>query len=300
MTTKQGYGQKIAAVALILCLALGGAVGYAEDAQTDALEGVMTQMAEAESMTIDAQFAVRQNGEDKITGDVLFQSAGESQYASAVVTHADGETRDMEMSQADETRVIRMGDEFYSVPVTEIEKDSDTAAEVEPDETAEFSNIYLETVVDQLFGTVTENMTVTEEGISLHLAGDEVPAILNLGLSMMDGFTDVSTATPERAILHGTRGAAAEAEPDAPMTLGGKVRIDRIDVDISTDGEMINGIQCSIVLTGEDAEGAALETEFAAVIRIYDVNATEPAAVDITGVEMTPVTHSHHGSWRGR
>lgn len=304
MTSKRNFGLKTLALGLTLCLSLGGVVGLAEDTQSSVLDGVLESMSAAESMTIDAQFAIRQNGEDKITGDVLFQAGQETQYASATVTHLDGETRDMEMSVSDGTQVIRMGDEYYSVPVDE--KDEDDAEEndakepakettaIEPNTTA----AYMSTVMDQLFGSVTDSMTVSETGLALHLAGDEVPAIVNLAVSMMghsmpgDIGADAVTSSTSRAILHGTKGATAEEPEEVTkerMSLGTNLYIDRIDLDVAVEGDTITGIQCSIVLMGKDADGEVLETELAAVVRILDVNATTPNTVDLTGVEMKPV-----------
>lgn len=127
-----------------------------------------------------------------ITGDVLFQYAENSQYSLATVTHVDGETREMEQSTADGTSVMRVDDEYYVVS-GEMDEDDDydwkgrggRTGDVSlsmPEDTAG----YMSTVMEQLFGEVTEKMTVTDDGFSLHLAGDEVPAILNLALSMTD------------------------------------------------------------------------------------------------------------------
>lgn len=304
MMKTRGYGRKAAILGLILCLAMGGAAGIAEDARSTSnavLEGmgasdtildIGERMADADSMTIDAQIAVRQNGEDFVTGTALYQFAGDDQYMRAEIAHASGEAAEMEQSTADGTRVMRKGDDYYSMPIgDEADEDDDdliTSRISLPEDTAG----YMGTVLGQLFGVVTEKMTVTEDGIGLHLAGEEVPAILNLVLSMADGHT---AEAPARTILHGTRGVAAEPKADDTLSLGSSLRIDRIDLDVAMEGDYVSGIQCSIVLTGVDAEGATVETELASVIRISDVNATTPDVVDTTGVEMTPIESPRGG-----
>lgn len=329
MTSKRNYGMKILALGLSLCLMLGGAIGLAEDAQSSVFDGVMENMANADSITIDAQFALRQNGEDMMTGDMLFQSAQDAMYASAAVTHMDGQLRDMECSMADGVQTIRIGDEFYTMPVDEME-DTDAeeaipaeSAEAPADSTAEevpatekTSADYLQTVIDQLFGSVTDNMTISDTGLALHLAGDDVPAILNLAVSMasspitldipMDAIApeadDAADEEAPSAIMHGTRSAVTPEDTAKPtMTLGRNVHIERVDLDIALENNTISGIQCSILLIGKDADGAVLETEFAAVVRILDVNATTPATVDLTGVEMAPLeSGSRDMKWHDR
>ncbi|MDL2319131.1 hypothetical protein LJC74_08700 [Eubacteriales bacterium OttesenSCG-928-A19] len=307
------HGQKMVAIGLTLCFAMGGAIGLAEDtAGTTALEAAMESMASAESMTIDAQFAIRQNGEDYMTGDMLYQYDSESRYSSSAITDADGETHEMEMSGSGDTCVLRSGDDFYSMSVDEMEKrrkDTEAPASEDADEAAESATgDYLRTVMEQLFGSVYDQMTISDTGLSLHLAGDEVPAILNLAVSMHSDLmeADLSTyATTSRpVVLHGTRGEQNMVEVEDVKTrpsLGSGLHIDRIDLDVAIEGETISGVQCSIVLVGQDADGAPLETELAAVIRILDVNTTEPATVDTDGVEMKPIEGARHNMrWRKR
>lgn len=324
MTSKRNYGMKILALGLSLCLMLGGAIGLAEDTQSTVFEGALDNMADAQSITIDAQFAIRQNGEDMVTGDILFQSGQESMYTSTSVTHMDGQTRDMEMSLADGMQTIRVGDDFYTMPVDE--KDDTVTEDVVADATADdvvketnaagkTSADYMQTVMDQLFGTVSDNMTISDTGLSLHLSGDDVPAILNLAVSMMSNpitlDIPVEAIVPEAeeteaisAILHGTRKeAATEDAAKHQASLGHNLYIDRVDLDVAIENNTISGIQCSIIIVGKDADGAVLETEFAAVVRIIDVNETNPATVDLTGVELKPLEHEGRGrsmKWRNR
>lgn len=295
MANKRRNGQKAVALGLLLCLALGGAAGLAEDMQQTALESAMERLTQAESMTVDAQVVVRQNGEDLITGEALCQTGADGQYASATITRVGGETKDMEMSVAGGTRVVRMGDDFYSMPM-EVEAEDEVSGEADAFALSERTMGYASTVMTQLFGTVTEKMTVTTDGISLHLAGEEVPAILNLAVSL----TDSLPTQTESSILYGTRGEAAQSDAPEALSLGSSLRIDRIDMDVAMEGELISGIQFTIVLAGEDAEGEAMETELAAVIRIYDVDATQPATVDMTGVDMKPFTSPHRGAGSSR
>lgn len=300
--------RKITAIGLILCVALGGVAALAqEDAGTGMLESALDYMKEADSLTIDAQFAVRQNGEDRVTGDMLYEAKGGAGYASAVIAHASGEVRDMEMAVSGGTHILRVGDDFYSMPVEAADDEETGGAHEAPRETQGNANPYLGAVMEQLFGTVQEKMEISETGLSLHLAGDEVPAILNLAVSMLGGVADRNARADEDAfaaatastpvILHGTRGEMEEEadETKAVPTLGSDLHIDRIDLDVAIEGETIAGVQCSIILIGTDADGAALETELAAVIRVTDVNATEPATIDVSGVDMRPMKRQRTG-----
>lgn len=306
------YGKKAAAWGLTLCLALGSAAGFAESTvPTDAsmlegmgistsIEDLGKQLAEVESMTVNAQAAIRQNGEDKVTATALYQFNGDRNYASGTITHANGDTVEMELSTADGTHIARVDDEYFSVPV-----DADEEAEIidvtyEGMALSEDTSAYLGTVLNQLFGEVTEKMTITEDGLALHLKGDEVPAILNLALSLADGFTGIEDTAQTHTIMYGKRGEAAQSaeDVDEPLSLGSKLRIASIDLDVATDGEYITGVQFSILLTGIDAEGETVETEFVAVLRMSDINATEPAVVDIEGVEMAALERSYGPSRR--
>lgn len=303
--------KKMMALGLALCMTLGGAMALAEDdLQSSALENAMTYLQDADSLTIDLQFAIRQNGEDRVTGDMLCQSAGDTLYANANIAHSESEARDMELSIADDTYVLRVGDEFYSMPLAEkdaadIEETVTETAEA-PDNNPPAANTtqaYLQTVMDQLFGSVSDHLTLSDAGLGLHLAGDEVPAILNLGVSMagnmmsMQYHADDDTDATPSALLHGTRGGSANANPievtKEKPSLGSNLHIDRIDLDVAIEGQVVSGVQFSIVLSGTDADGAVIETELAAVVRILDVNATVPAAVDLTGVDMQPVKRHH-------
>lgn len=294
--------KKTIAVGLVLCLALGGAIGLAEEGAgtSGALESALAYMQEADSLSIDAQFAVRQNGEDLVTGDALYQSAGDVGYANAAISHVDGETIEMEMSSSGDTCTFRIDDDFYAIPVEKDAEDDVDEAEDE-DEAAHSANEYLGTVMDQLFGDAGDKMMISETGLGLHLAGDEVPAILNLAVSMMGshaGADASSAATPAmRAIQHGKRGEAEAPVEDTRVmpSMGSNLHIDRIDLDISIEGEVVTGMQCSIVFVGTAEDGATIETEFAAVIRVTDVNDTVPAAIDLTGVQMRPMKMHRRG-----
>lgn len=308
MEGKKGLLKKAAAFGLGLWMMLSGAaVGFAEEAaQAGMLEGVMESLMQAQSITIDAQYAVRQNGEDMIFGDVVYQNGGERQYAIANITLFNGETQDMEWSVADGAQVIRIGDDFYSSPVGEDEENvgEEAASDAEPLQARETESDekttadYLNTVLGQLLGSVAQNITISDTGLVLHLSGDEVPAVLNLAVSAASGTMaeedDVSAAVS--GILYGTRGDTAEpAEDKTVMSLGTNLYIDRVDLDMAVEGESISGIQCSITLVGKDAQGGRLETELAATIRFVDVNATEPAAIDMTGVQMKPLEDAQAG-----
>lgn len=294
MMNRRGFSAKAMVLGLTLCLALGGvASAMAEEttASTASFEAIAEKMADADSMTLDAQIAIRQNGEDVITGDVLCQLAEDSQYTSATITRVGGETADMEQSISGGTRTVRMGDDFYSMPDDgeDMLDDAEDMTESERGMMPEDTSAYLNTVIEQLFGSMTQKMTVTDDGISLHVSGDEVPAILNLAMSMMDGYQVTDDA---QTLLYGTRGEAAEATPEH-LSLGTNLRIASIDLDVAMADDFLSGIQFSIVISGVDADGAAIETELAAVVRVTDVNATTPAAVDVTGVDMQPVKTFH-------
>lgn len=310
MARKMGYGSKIMAVGLVCCLMLGGTAGLAEvDVQSEALKSAMESLTAADSMTVDAQFAVRQNSEDVMTGSAVYQFDGTTKYASAQVAHGDGETRDLELSASGDTCTVRVGDEFYAVPIEKADEAADETGEPAPEVAEEPATSekgtadYLSTVREQLFGSVSSNLAISDTGVELHLAGDEVPAILNLAVSIMSSadvasmVSDATSAaaddTAAPAILHGTRGATQEAEVvKAGLSLGSQLHIERADMTVAIESGTISGAQLSIVLIGTDAEGAQIETELAIVLRITNVGATVPAAIDMSGVEMKPMQTS--------
>lgn len=302
--SKWRIGKKAMAMGMCLCMLLGSAVGFAEEGKdTNALESALKSLMASESMTIDAQYIIRQNGEDMITGDVLYQTGGDRQYARANATHQGGEMQDMEWCKADGTQVVRIGDDFYAIPVdtdeeaVEVEATSDEEDDIESTEKTTMD--YLMTVLGQLFGSASNSLTLSDTGLALHMSGDEVPAVLNLVVSTASGTMIDTPETKDEAeatsgILYGTRGEVTELKEEKPtMTMGTNLYIDRIDLDMAVEGQSLSGIQCSIILVGKDVQGERLETEIAAVIRFVDLGTTEPGAIDMTGVEMKPLEESN-------
>ena len=230
-----------------------------------------------------------------MTGDAVCQFDDGSAYVGATIAGTNMDMRDMEMSTAHGTCVIRVHDDLYAMPVDEAAEGADTATT--PDATGVNQ---LRNALRALLGAAAEKMTVTDAGLSLHITKYEVPFRLSFAVGLFDGY--VLTEGEERArwperlaaptMLHGTRaGRAARRTDDGGFTLplGYGLYIDHMDLTIPMENEAMGGATLEIALCGKSAEGDALVTILNADCRFSHRNTTVPATVDTTGVAFRPL-----------
>lgn len=271
MIRKTGMGRKAAVWALALCLALGGAVGVAEEA-TSYADVMRSAMSGEENLTLGMHFTMRQNEADPVEQMVLLQSGEGRVYMAANMTDENGKAMALEASVEDGTCVLHVGDAYFEIATEDIidaymELANAGLAEAErEDGLAGLSGDEMEQIASALLA----HLSTTDDGFSLHLSGDDIPEGLNAILSAAGGQGDTDADGTARR-------------------MGSDLRFVKIDMDANTaqDSEIV--LTCSFVLTGLDADGEALETALDVTCRVTGQDETKPATIDTDGVEVEQV-----------
>lgn len=237
-------GRRLAAWALGLWMAVGGVACPAQAEAADPAE-------EVTSMTVEGQIGIRQNGEERVSLTAHYALDGAREYAAATETsHPGGEVLTAELSAEGDSRVLRVGDAYYTMPLNKRLLPADAMARVEAG-------------LDTVRRKFAKSMTETADGCSLRLARGQVPTLLNLAFSMLE--------IPPL----GADG----------LTLGLDKWIERADLDVTYADGRVSVARIVLVVSGRRKGGVALETEITADLRVTAVNATTPAQVDMSGVE---------------
>lgn len=295
MARRQHKLSEAIAMGLSLLLAFSCTASFSAGADDEALNAALAQIVSAESLTVDLHIVIRQNGAERMRGDINCQAGKESEYVRMLITGADMSARDVEMSTGDGTRMIRVGDDFFSMPVNEGEPAANDLAAL-----AILNVDQLRGALKELFGSVAEKMTVSDAGLCFHITENEVPSFLNFMVGFADGYVLEEGEEGDRwpaslaasIISHGTRKASAEKEVSDCrffLPLGYGLNIDHMDLEIPMAHGAVDSLTLEIALEGKSADGDALHTALVLSCRFSDVNMTVPATVDATGVAFAPL-----------
>lgn len=273
---------------LLGCLIMGGA-----ETAEEAFDAALQRTGSARSGTAAIRITLRQNGEEKLSGDILCQMAQGKAYLSAGITGMNSLKRDMEVSINGRFCVIRDGNTYYALLVGEQGK---AMPEAPAPELLTASG--LRRLLRKLLGGAVEKMTVTEMGLSLHVPGREMPFMLGVLLGLSDGYvlTDAPAgghwpkSLAPSGVLHGVRqgGAGTEAARGGPfkLALGYALQVDHVDLDMEVTDGRIGTVIIRIALGSRTSQEEPLLTELDVEVRLMDFDRTEPGMVDVWGVEM--------------
>ena len=264
------YGRlkKTICIVITLCLILcRAAAGATENADVKSLNDAMERIGSADSLTIQMHLTLTQNEIDKLSGDVICQVDKEKEYLHATLTDDAGRSRDVEIASMDGERILRDGDDYYTMPE-------------DWEQRTENSFIIPETIsVDQLrknlkklIGSAIDKLAITDAGLSLHLTKNDIPFSLGLAVGFADGYE-----------------VKGDGSDEFQLSLGYGLYIDHIDLDIPLVNGDVGEIQMEIALGGRSRDGESLDTSITMDCSFSDIGSTTPATIDTTGIELKPL-----------
>lgn len=269
METRGRWRQYIMGGGMIfLCLILTcAALGFTESADVNALDDALKRIGSADSLTIRIRITLTQNSLDRLRADVIFQVDQERAYFHASLVDDTGKTRNVEIASSEGMRIIRDGDAFYSMQ-NDLE-DGTLRSLINP-ETLTVDQ--LRKSLKALIGSAIDKLTITNDGLSLHLTKGEIPFFLGLAVGFADGYE-----------------IKEEEAGGFVLPLGYGLYIDHIDLNIPVEDGSIGDIQAEAALGGRSRDGASLITSIVVDCSFSDIDSTTPETVDTTGIELRPL-----------
>jgi hypothetical protein len=310
--------------------AMAGTSGY------DAWKSAFKQTKTAESISGRVSLTVTDNGTELVNARAAFKKSGEG--ASAAVTlQAGGAERGLNAYLQNGKAIVKTSasDVYYVMEHGEGDRSYGPpwmrdGGKHEPDPAFAAG---VERVIDALAGNLKDHVTLKEQAdggkqVSLLLSGNQVPLVANAIGSLLlrhassgeapwhDGkpdwaakWHDGEDKTAGQDGANGGAGAfgdhpffADSFKPSFPK-LTDDIRVEAINLDATIDpNNDIDEESVEIRISGKDEAGSVHNVVVHADIDLYDVNATTPDTVDLTGkqVEMKTMDSSGPGWHRGR
>jgi hypothetical protein len=267
--------KKLAVIGLVVgCLLIGGVSVFAfgegnayQDFKAGALRTIMER-----NMTVAAEMNVRQDGVTILSGETVFQIDGDAQYSSGKI-RTNGETVDLENSERDGVKIMRVGDRYMSVTGWDHDFENfPTALKL------------AEMITDFLVGDVKTHFYGNGGAISVNLEGAQIPEILNVAASAV---VEQIAARPRR--MSSENKLFRDVIED--ISIAQDVSIKRVSMESQLKNGYIENLTGTVVLTGKDKSGASHEIEITRNAAISDIGSTTtPGVVNTEGKNVTEVT----------
>ncbi len=282
-----------------IMLAAGGLSAMANTSGYEAYKSALLHTKAQANLTVQASFAVTDNGANVLTGEAKAKWNEAAESASVDASLTDGtQSRAVNVYRQDDKVIVKTDDsDVYRVAEApkpkwadrdsksgDAQAGSNTGAPSQPPQA-------VLQLFDMLAGHMKELATVenTADGgkhAELHLTGSQIPAIVNA-----IGSLAASGAGHHGFGPHGIAAADAAdngAQPNAlncnlpQLTDDVRVASVKLDADIGADN-VLEHQTARIVVTGTDADGLPHELALRLDLDFSDVNRTVPERIDLTG-----------------
>jgi hypothetical protein len=239
---------------------------------------VKTTMLTTKNATISAQFEVKDNGAIILSGNSIqkLDNANSSSKTNLIVA---GITKVYEASESNGTRITRVDDQYYSAS-----GDKESAGREERANLSESSSTVklAEVVVDTLVGDVKNQFVQDGQTISVNLEGAQIPQLARLALS--------AAAENSSRMENGKQ----QNDENMKSIMAAVPKLTNIDVKsiamtATVDGTTLKNNQFTIVITGQDANGASHELTITLNGDISNVGNTKIDTVDTTGKQVQAI-----------
>lgn len=309
--------------------AMAGTSGY------DAWKSAFKQTKTAESISGRVSLTVTDNGTEMARANAAFKKSGEGASAAVTLQAGDAE-RGLNAYLQDGKAIVKTSasDVYYVMEHGEGDRSYGPpwmrdGGKHEPDPAFAAG---VERVIDALAGNLKDRVTLKEQAdgskqVSLHLSGNQVPVAVNAVGSLLlrhassgeapwhdgkpawaserhdgDGKAAAQDGANEAGVFGDHPLFADGFKPDFPK-LTDDIRVEAINLDAAIDpNNDIDEESVEIRISGKDEAGNVHNVVVHADIDLYDVNATTPDTVDLTGkqVETKTMADSGEGWHRGR
>ncbi len=274
----------------VLLLVSIGFTAFATGSSYQNYKAAILNTVSADSSTTKTEYSIKDNGTEVIKGSMLTQTDKNSRYShnSFVV---DGQTFDMERTQANGTIITHRGDVYTSTILSDTGRSSRGKRNFE----ANYNRTKLmDMVTDLLMGDVKTQFNGSGDTITLNLSGAQIPELLNVA---------VSDRIEHGASRNGrwysdANGNDELCEMFASLSTLQNISIGSISLNATVKDGYIADNNITIIVNGEDITGTAHKVELTMATAVSDIGNTTVSTIDTTGKTVTEVAADNYRSER--
>jgi len=293
-------------------IAMGGAIGIgsamlvtsgfaasASYAGYDTFKGAVKQTKTADSVSGKLQVSISDNGTKVLSLESTFKKNQEKDAASAVVQLNSGsQTHAFNIYHQEDKTIIKSGDsEIYRVM-----EHQDSRWKKHHGEHAEMAKEF-ENVVDALVGNIRSNVALENQSngskhVSLHLAGNQIPEVVNaLGSFIIKKASNHHHGEKSWHLDDNGPFAASDLKLQLPK-LTDNIRVEEVNLDATINTEnYIEQKTAEIKIAGKDAVGVEHKLTVELEADFSEWNKTTPDTVDLSGKQVQTIERKfgkHH------
>lgn len=267
---------------------IGDAQGY------DAYKSAVKATVAAQNMTEKVTVSVKNNGSELLHINSTSKTDKVNRTASADITVSNGTIQQaLSVYRQDGKQIIKASDSDVYVVAGSGKQFKDRAKQENSGSKDELIKSEVENVVDALVGNLKNYVTLSPQtdgtkAIDVQLSASQIPAVAN-AVSSLFIKAAVNEDHPHKE-LNSTLGSGLAQVKNSLPKLTQNIQIKEVDIHaIVNEQNQITNQTLNIVLSGEDAGGAAHDVAVQADIGLSDLSTTVPDKVNLEGKQVQTI-----------